>query len=37
MGARWCASLERYFRFYNLERPHQSLAYRTPREVYYAM
>lgn len=23
-----------YFRFYNKERPHQSLAYRTPEEVY---
>ena len=24
-----------YFQFYNHERPHQSLAYRTPAEVYY--
>jgi putative transposase len=27
-------SLARYFRFYNTERPHQSLGYRTPEEVY---
>lgn len=26
--------LGRYFRFYNHERPHQALAYRTPAEVY---
>ena len=25
-----------YFRFYNVERPHQSLGYRTPAEVYFA-
>ena len=25
-----------YFGFYNHERPHQSLAYRTPAEVYFA-
>ena len=25
-----------YFRFYNRERPHQALAYRTPAEVYFA-
>jgi putative transposase len=28
------AGLERYFTFYNHERPHQSLAYRTPAEVH---
>lgn len=28
-GLRW------YFRFYNEERPHQSLDYRTPSEVYF--
>ena len=28
--------LSRYFRFYNTERPHQSLDYRTPAEVHYA-
>jgi len=27
-------SLGNYFRFYNTERPHQSLGYRTPAEVY---
>lgn len=27
-------SLGRYFRFYNTERPHQSLDYRTPAEVH---
>ena len=28
--------LERYFILYNQERPHQSLNYRTPAEVYFA-
>jgi putative transposase len=28
------AGLERYFHFYNHQRPHQSLAYRTPAEVH---
>ena len=28
------AGLQRYFTFYNLERPHQSLDYRTPAEVH---
>jgi len=27
--------LSRYFPFYNNERPHQSLKYRTPAEVYF--
>lgn len=27
--------LENYFRFYNEDRPHQSLEYRTPKEVYH--
>ena len=27
--------LTRYFPFYNEERPHQSLDYRTPAEVYW--
>ena len=27
--------LSSYFKFYNNERPHQSLGYRTPAEVYY--
>lgn len=30
------AGLERYFTFYNLERPHQSLDYCTPTEVHFA-
>lgn len=29
-------SLDAYFRFYNENRPHQTLDYRTPDEVYYA-
>lgn len=28
-------SLEAYFRFYNTERLHQGLGYRTPHEVYF--
>ena len=28
------AGLESYFTFYNYERPHQSLAYRTPVEAH---
>lgn len=27
--------IERYLSFYNQERPHQSLDYRTPAELYY--
>jgi len=30
------AGLAAYFRFYNEERPHQALGYRTPNEVHYA-
>ncbi len=30
------AALHGYFQFYNHERPHQSLSYRTPAEVHYA-
>jgi putative transposase len=30
------AGLEGYFQFYNTERPHQSLQYRTPAQVQYA-
>ena len=29
-------SLRKYFDFYNNDRPHQSLGYKTPSEVYYA-
>ena len=29
------AALARYFEFYNAHRPHQSLAYRTPDEIYF--
>ena len=28
-------ALARYFEFYNAHRPHQSLAYRTPDEMYF--
>lgn len=28
-------SLRRYFHFYNFDRPHQALDYRTPAELYY--
>jgi putative transposase len=31
------ASLGNYFRFYNTERPHQSLGYQTPAEVFNLM
>ena len=31
------AGLEAYFQFYNTQRPHQSLAYRTPKEVHEAV
>ena len=30
------AGLSGYFRFYNVEGPHQSLGYRTPKEVHCA-
>ena len=30
-------SLEEYFKFYNEERPHSSLGYRTPGEVYHGV
>lgn len=29
-------AVEKYFSFYNNERPHQSLAYKTPAEIYYS-
>jgi putative transposase len=28
------AEIGEYFRFYNTQRPHQTLGYRTPAEVY---
>ncbi len=28
------ANIGRYFQFYNYERPHQSLEYRTPADLY---
>ena len=31
------AGLTRYFNHYNQQRPHQSLHYQTPAEVYYAI
>jgi len=30
------AGLQSYFHFYNYERPHQSLNYRTPAEAHHA-
>ena len=27
-------ALRKYFKFYNFERPHQALGYKTPFEVY---
>ncbi len=27
--------LTAYFRFYNTERPHQALGYRTPKQVHF--
>ena len=30
----WKSGLTAYFWFYDEERPHQSLGYRTPAEVY---
>lgn len=35
-GAAVAHGLASYFQFYNTERPHQSLGYRTPAEVHYA-
>ena len=28
------AGLDAYFRFYNTQRPHQALGYRTPAEIF---
>ena len=30
------AEIGRYIHFYNTERPHQALEYRTPAQLYYA-
>lgn len=30
------AGLQRYFLFYNYERPHQALAYRSPADIFHA-
>lgn len=30
------SGLQRYFQFYNHDRPHQSLGYRTPAEIHFA-
>jgi len=35
-GHELISSLERYFDYYNNDRPHQSLDYRTPAEVYFS-
>jgi len=29
--------LAAYFRFYNTERPHEALRYRTPQEIYFGL
>jgi hypothetical protein len=31
----WEDGLERYFDYYNHERPHQSLGYKIPAEIYF--
>jgi putative transposase len=33
-GQQLWEGLEEYFRFYNHQRPHQSLGYQTPAQVY---
>ena len=33
-GAELFAALDRYFRFYNYQRPHQALGYRTPADLF---
>jgi putative transposase len=33
-GAELFAALEEYFRFYNFERPHQALDYKTPADLF---
>jgi putative transposase len=34
-GLELCRGLAKYFRFYNTERPHQSLGNRTPEQAYF--
>lgn len=31
-----CEAIDAYFKFYNYRRPHQSLGYKTPAEVYFS-
>ena len=33
-GAELIGALERYFHFYNHQRPHQALGYRTPADLF---
>ena len=33
-GAELLPALDRYFHFYNHQRPHQALGYRTPAELF---
>jgi putative transposase len=33
-GAELFTALESYFHFYNFERPHQALGYRTPADLF---
>jgi putative transposase len=35
-GVQLYGGLKEYFRFYNTERPHQSLDYKTPEYMYKA-
>jgi putative transposase len=36
-GREASAAIREYFRFYDCERPHQALGYRTPADVYHSM
>ena len=36
-GREASAAIREYFRFYDCERPHQALGYRTPADVYNSM
>ena len=35
-GREASAGIGNYFRFYNTQRPHQALGYRTPADVYHS-